>query len=81
MRTTCEQYQLIAKENGCMKQIKTYSYVALLCKVDGDEVKAVRYDGYTSKYDLPKVVKSEYPEYKCKGILKLYDLDFEQEVW
>lgn len=80
MRTTCEQYQLIAKENGTMKQIKTYSYVALLCKVGGDEVRAVRYDGYTSKYDLPKVVKAEYPEYKCKGMWKLYDLDFEKEV-
>lgn len=79
MRTTCEQFRVIAKENGTLKQIRTYSYVALLCKVDGDEVRAVRYDGYTSKYDLPRVVEAEYPDYKCKGIWKLYDTDFTGE--
>ena len=78
MRRPCEVNKTITKDNGCMKTIKTFSYVALLTQVNGDEVKAVRYDGYKSKYDLLDIVKNDHPGWNLKGVWKLYDDDFRE---
>lgn len=76
MKRPCEIDEIIFKDNGCAKRIKTYSYVAVLTQIDGDEVKAVRYDGYTSKFNLQDAVKNDYPDWNLKGVWKLYDDDF-----
>ena len=53
---------------------KLYSYVVLLTKKDGSEVKAMRFDGYERKTD----VMHEIPDgWNLKAIQKLYDEDFE----
>lgn len=79
MRRPCEVMTTITKDNGCIKNVKTFSYVALLTEINGDEVKAVRYDGYTSKYDLKDIVAKVYPEWNLKGIWKLYDAEFRKK--
>ena len=77
MRRPCEVYKVVQKENGTYRKVKHYSYVALLTKIEDDQVLAVRYDGYTSKYDgLLDDVKHDYPEWNVKGIYKLYEQDF-----
>ena len=77
MRRPCETVEMIQKENGNFKSVKHYSYVALLTEIDGDQVKAVRYDGYTSKCNgLANEVENDHPGWKIKGIWKLYDDDF-----
>lgn len=70
-----QSFKTVSKD-GRLKTIRTNSYVALLCRRNGSSVMAVRYDGYTSKYDLPKVIKGEWPGWKLKGVYKLYEEDF-----
>lgn len=76
-----ETLETVSKPNGCMKTIKKFSYVVTLCRKGSDEVKAVRMDGYTSKYDpdFRADLAGNWPESKwfVKSILKLYDTDFE----
>ena len=80
MRRPCETIEVVQNENGNFRSVKHYSYVALLTKINDDQVLAVRYDGYTSKYDgLIDEVKADYPEWNVKGIYKLYDIDFKEE--
>ncbi len=80
MRRPCETIEVVQKENGTYRSVKHYSYVALLTEVDGDQVKAVRYDGYTSKEDgLIPEIEREYPGWNIKGIWKLYDNDFREK--
>lgn len=78
MKRSCETLETYFKPNGNMAHRKTYSYVILLCKKGGDEVKAIRVDGYTSKYDMLDDVSGNYPDWNLKGIWKLYDSDFEE---
>lgn len=79
MRRPCETIETIQKENGGFKSVKHFSYVATLTEINGDQVKAVRYDGYTSKYDgLINEIESDWPGWKIKNILKLYDDDFKE---
>lgn len=63
------------------KTIKTFSYVVTLCRKGSDEVKAVRLDGYKSKYDrdFKEDLEGNFPEsqWTVKSILKLHDSDFE----
>ena len=75
----CAQLTTLAKPNGNLITVKTYSYVALLTEKGGSEVKAVRLDGYPSKNDrnLWEDIKGNYPGWKIKGIWKLYDEDFD----
>ena len=80
MRRPCETIETIQKENGNFKSVKHYSYVALLTEIEGDQVQAVRYDGYASKYDgLYDEIKADYPGWNIKGIWKLYDDDFREK--
>lgn len=80
MRRPCEVMELIQKENGTFRNVKHFSYVALLTKINDDQVQAVRYDGYTSKEaGLVPEIESDYPGWKIKGIWKLYDSDFKEE--
>jgi hypothetical protein len=80
MRRPCETVEMIQKENGNFKSVKHYSYVALLTEIEGDQVQAVRYDGYTSKEaGLIPEIEQDYPGWKIKGIWKLYDTDFRAE--
>ena len=80
MRRPCETIEMVQKENGTFRSVKHYSYVALLTEIEGDRVQAVRYDGYTSKYDgLTEEIKADYPGWNLKGIWKLYDTDFREE--
>lgn len=75
-----EVYQREFKANGCQgRMIKKYSYVVVLCERKGGDVKAVRYDGYTSKTDLYKVVDADHPGWKIKGVWRLYEEDFDLE--
>lgn len=61
------------------RRFKTFSYVVTLCQIGGDDVKAVRLDGHTSKFDLDDEVAKNYPGWKIKSILKLYKSDFEED--
>lgn len=80
MRRPCETIEVVQKENGTYRSVKHYSYVALLTEVEGDQVQAVRYDGYTSKEDgLIPEIEREYPDWNIKGIWKLYDDDFREK--
>lgn len=79
MRRPCETVEVVQKENGNFRSVKHYSYVALLTEIEGDQVQAVRYDGYTSKEDgLIPEIEHDYPGWKIKGIWKLYDSDFKE---
>ena len=80
MRKECIQFRVIQKDNGGTKTEKTYSYVALLCEKNGSEVKAVRLDGYASKYDkdMRQDIDRNFPGWNIKGIWKLYDSDFDE---
>lgn len=60
------------------RRIKCFSYVVTLCEIGGDQVKAVRIDDHSSKFDLYKVVEKDYPGWKLKNILRLYKEDFEK---
>lgn len=77
-----EIFQTITKPNGGLKTVKLYSYVITLCRKGTDEVKAVRVDGYSSKYDamFKSDIEGNYPKSKwtLKSILRLYDSDFEE---
>ena len=80
MRRPCETVELVQKADGRWRNTKHYSYVALLTEIEGDQVLAVRYDGYTSKKDgLVADIEFDYPGWKIKGIWKLYDTDFREE--
>ena len=80
MRRPCETVKLVQKADGRWRNTKHYSYVALLTEIEGDQVLAVRYDGYTSKEDgLVADIEFDYPGWKIKGIWKLYDTDFREE--
>lgn len=78
MKKATEIIETIFKENGNKKTIRKYSYCAVLCKRDGSEVKAVRFDYYDTKTDiLLHVLPDLYPDWKCKAIHKLYEEDFD----
>lgn len=66
------------KENGGFKTVRLYSYVVLLTEIDGDGVKAVRYDDYERKTDLYHEALNDYPGWKIKGTWKLYEEDFKE---
>lgn len=59
--------------------IKKYSYVATLCRIGGDDVMAVRMEYYQNKADVRKDLDKQYPGWKVKDILKLYEDDFVEE--
>ena len=54
--------------------------MVVLCEINGGAVKAVRYDGYSSKYDMHTMIKNEHPGWKIKIINRLYDVDFKDEI-
>ena len=54
-----------------------YDYVALLTERKGKEVMAVRMDSYKRGKDVLIDLDKYYPEWKVKGIWRLYDEDFE----
>ena len=58
-----------------IKNKKTYSYVAVLCRKDG-EVSAVRCDEFARKADVIPAIEKEFPNWKLKTVLKLYEEDF-----
>ena len=66
----------VHSSTGRMVKARFYSYVATLCRKDGDEVMAVRLDGYSNKEEIYRELEDEYPEWNLKGVLKLYDDDF-----
>ena len=70
-RRSCTQF--MTGTSG--KTTKTFSYVVLLSEKGGSEVKAVRLDGYSSKYDIK--AQEMFPDWNVKGIWKLYDEDFD----
>lgn len=77
MKTPTEGFRQAFKENGCKGPlIRTHSYVAVICEIDGDQVHAVRYDGYERKTDVYKAVTDDYPGWKMKLVNRLYDEDF-----
>ncbi len=84
MTRPTKQFKTICKPNGCLKTVKTFSYVVTLTRIGGDEVQAVRMDGYESKYDraFREDLESNWPptQWKCKNVLKLYDSDFMEEL-
>ena len=70
---------LIMNENGNYKTVPTYSYVVTICEIDGDEVKAVRYDGYERKNDVSRKAREDWPGWRVKTVNRLYDADFLEE--
>ena len=82
----CEQYATDGR-----KTIKTFSYIAVLCRkltfeeMDGtipnpDDYMAVRIDYQQRKEDVYRILSEEYPNWKMKGVWRLYDEDFGVEV-
>lgn len=78
MRRPCEETALVLTETGRYKTVKLYSYVVTLTKIDSDEVMAERYDSFANKSDVWNEVVNDYPDWKIKNILKLYDDDFRE---
>lgn len=66
----------VQSSTGRLVKASFYSYVATLCKKDGDEVMAIRLDGFSNKVDVYHEIAENYPEWNLKGVLKLYDDDF-----
>ena len=66
------------------KTVETHSYAVLLTEIGGSEVRAVRIDGITSKYDqeLERTLRENYKEssWRIKGIWRLCDADFEENA-
>jgi len=78
----CEQIYM----NG-RRTIKTHSYIAILCRIlsneemnspiaGPDDYMAVRIDYQERKEDVYKILANEYPNWKLKGVWRLYDEDF-----
>lgn len=80
MTKPCEIFMNVATPSGNRKRVKLFSYVALLTKINGEEVEAVRYDGYERKTDVRKDAEKDYPDWKIKDVWRLYDDDFTGEV-
>ena len=53
-----------------------HDYVAVLTKKEGQDVKAVRMNGYKSKEDLGPTLVEVYPEWNVKGTWRLTEEDF-----
>lgn len=81
----CEQFYMNGK-----KTVKTHSYIAILCrkltyeemespKAGPDDYMAVRVDYQERKEDVYKILSKEYPDWKMKGVWRLYDEDFGEE--
>lgn len=68
------------KPNGLYgRMIKKASYVVTLCRIGGDDVMAVRMEYYQNKADVRKDLDKQYPGWRVKDILKLYEDDFAEE--
>ena len=78
MRRPCEETASVLNENGRYKTVKLYSYVVTLTKINDDEVMAIRYDSFANKSDVWLEVVNDWPGWKIKNILKLYDDDFKE---
>lgn len=79
MRRPCEITDIVPTSSGRTKKVKRYSYIVALCRIGGDEVKAVRMDGYERATDVMRDIWMNYPEWKIKGVQRLYDDDFRKE--
>ena len=77
MKKPTESYEISFKENGNKKTLHLFSYAALLCRKDDQEVKAVRLDYFETRSDARKKVEKEWPGWKVKGIWRLHDEDFD----
>lgn len=60
------------------KTVKKYSYVATLTEIGGYNVVAVRFDGYERKTDVYQEIRAQFPEWRIKNVLRLYDEDFKE---
>lgn len=78
----CEQF----RHEG-NKTIKMHSYIAILCRIlsfeelnspapGPSDYMAVRVDYQERKEDVYKILAEEYPNWKMKGVWRLYDEDF-----
>lgn len=81
----CEQFFMNGK-----KTVKTHSYIAILCRkltyeemespiAEPDDYMAVRVDYQERKEDVYKILSKVYPNWKMKGVWRLYDEDFQEE--
>lgn len=66
----------VQSSTGCMVYLKFYSRVVTLCKKNGNEVMAVRYDDCTNWLDVQHAVKKDYPDWNIKSARILYEDDF-----
>ena len=82
----CEQFRMDGR-----KTIKTHSYIAILCRIltheelecplpDPNDYMAVRLDHQERKEDVHRILAEKYPNWKMKGVWRLYDEDFGAEV-
>ena len=74
------QFHLKDKGNGNLISIKTFSYVGILCRKGGDEVKAVRLDNFERMTDARKAFWEKFPDWNVKEVRKLYDEDFAEGI-
>ena len=68
----------VFKKNGCLKHIEMKSYVVVLCKKGGADVKAIRVDDYERVADVREDICGNYPDWNIKRINRLYDEDFDE---
>ena len=77
MRPT-EQTGISYSARGKAQRAKIYSFVATLCEIGGDEVKAIRYDGCKTWVDAFAQAVDDMPGWKVKSVERLFDDDFEE---
>ncbi len=76
-RTPTDVVDIVLTESGRSKKVTLHSYVATLTEKDGSDVKAIRIDGATNKYDVHMALLDRFPNWNIKTISKLYETDFD----
>lgn len=64
--------------NGFHRKVRTWSFVVVMCEVDGTAVKAIRLDNQTSIDEARKTAEQDNPNWRFKGIFTLSARDFER---
>jgi len=77
-RMSVDSYEVITKPNGLVKKVELHSYVVLFTEKEGEDVFAMRYNGFENQFAVRAQALEKYGKHwNIKEIRKLYDSDFE----
>ena len=76
VKTPTTQFVKETQPNGRLRTVKLSSYAVLLMEKDGHQVQAVRLDYIANKEEAHKKAAKAYPDWRIKGVWRLYDEDF-----